>query len=158
MPNISILSLAQTASSSNSRGFPSTGHLGLTPVIIAGQIVITPLSRHEKPLVVSSVIVRLRCIESRLAALSVVSSRSLWESEPRVVWQPSQGREWEELELGTLERTPFELTVGVQDGRRFGRSSVTLREYKCVWKLEVQGTCPSLNLFGYLFSPFFLSL
>ncbi|KAL7409686.1 hypothetical protein BDY24DRAFT_402634 [Mrakia frigida] len=152
MPSISILPLpsssslnpSSSSSTAPSRSFPVVGFLGLTPIILEG-LILSRLSAPEKPLLASSVEVNIKCIESRLSgAFGVVTSEVLWSSST-VVWRAGESappREDGLVSRGVEEALgdwegKFKVVIPVEEGKKAGRSSVSLREYRVVWRLEV---------------------
>ena len=111
---------------------------------IGGLVVLTRSHPQDKPLLASSIEVSIKCYESRLGgAFAVVASETLWASEPTTIWAAPDGAA--ETTLADWEGK-FNVGVPVDAGRDKGRSTVSLKEYRVVWKLEV-GEWTKLVLF-----------
>lgn len=148
MPSITILPLpsalptrssslpspAPSSTTAPTRTWSPVGSLGVTPVNIAGLVVLARSTPQDKPLNASSVEVSIRCYESRLGgAFAPVATELLWGSQPTTLWTAHGG---ETDGLGDWQGK-FDLTIPVDAARDKGRSTVSLREYRVVWKLEV---------------------
>ncbi|WWC58404.1 uncharacterized protein I303_100944 [Kwoniella dejecticola CBS 10117] len=109
------------------RYFPHTGHLGVTPVVIAGRVA-TRLPEVCEPLGVKSITLGIRCTETAGNGLSQV----LWEKK-KVLLESSDDEEY--MELGDWD-SMFKTTIPV-DAIEQARSTMTIPEYKVVWRMEV---------------------
>lgn len=171
MPHISILSLpvsplpspssSKGNSSSPTRSFPVVGSLGLSPVVLEGVVHIR-LASLERALLASSVEVRVRCVESKLSGAGVVGEEVLWSST-QVVWKARGSAP--PREDGLVQRLAeqlfgdwegkFKIVVPIEEGKKLGRSSVSLKEYRVVWQVQVGESLVSLVSQP---SPFMMSL
>ncbi|TDL27556.1 hypothetical protein BD410DRAFT_875796 [Rickenella mellea] len=122
------LTLHSHRGNSNSRFFPHTGYLALTPVKVEG-VVRTKLDDDAKPLQASSLSVSVRCIESRLGRLGVTNSnvlveytQKLWSKPPNVDFAP----------LGDSEHT-FKIIIPAHTP---GYSCATFKDYRVYWRVE----------------------
>jgi len=106
------------------------GHLGVTPVIMNGLIVIKPADDEIKFLVaVKSISVLIRCVETRYFGNK--EERVLWEKN-KVFWQPSTG-EHQEME-GWSGR--FSISIPV-DAMEKAKSAQQTKDWKVEWKLHL---------------------
>ncbi|KAK8865819.1 hypothetical protein IAR55_000967 [Kwoniella newhampshirensis] len=111
------------------RVFPHSGHLGVTSVVIQGSA-ITKLPRECDPLQVKAVSLRVRCTEYR--TLKGGHDHLLWE-QSQVLHSPTPGQEY--VDLGDWQ-TSFKMSIPV-DAALQARSSMCIREYKVVWRMEL---------------------
>ncbi|EJD05975.1 uncharacterized protein FOMMEDRAFT_77489, partial [Fomitiporia mediterranea MF3/22] len=125
MVKISILSYRGNA---NSRYFPHSGYLGLTPVKIEG-VVRTALEEDRKPLHASSVVASVRCIEARLGRVGVVHSNVLVEYT-QTLWNKPDSVEWADLGDGEF---PFKIVIPAKSP---GFTCANFQDYRVFWRIE----------------------
>ncbi|WVQ85321.1 hypothetical protein IAT38_007486 [Cryptococcus sp. DSM 104549] len=114
------------------RFFPHTGHLGVSPVVVQGKIA-TKLPPVCDPLLVKSITLRIKCIESRAGgAFEGDVDNTLWE-KAKVLLAPPPGEEY--TGVGDWD-SMFKLAIPVEAAAA-GRSAMVIREYKVVWRFEV---------------------
>lgn len=108
------------------------GYLGLSPVVISGNVVTrVPQLAHALP--VKQVLLTVKCYEVRTeSGLNPNLENTLWEKTKRI-WQPPEGEEY--VELGEWEY-PFKITVPA-DAIESACSEQYTKEWKVVWRLEV---------------------
>ncbi|WWC66580.1 uncharacterized protein I206_100483 [Kwoniella pini CBS 10737] len=109
------------------RYFPHTGYLGVTPVVVAGRVA-TRLPEVCEPLGVKSITLGIRCTETAGNGLSQV----LWEKKKVLIEAPDDE---DYLEMGDWD-SMFKTTIPV-DAIDQARSTMTLPEYKVVWRMEI---------------------
>jgi len=89
----------------------------------------------------------------------VLSSEVLWSSR-EVVWRAGKSappredglvRRGVEEALGDWEGK-FKIMIPLEEGKKAGRSTVSLREYRVVWKLEVGESLVLSSFRSFLFS------
>ncbi|KAH8117491.1 hypothetical protein DFH11DRAFT_1817426 [Phellopilus nigrolimitatus] len=125
MVKLSILSYRGNA---NSRYFPHSGYLGLTPVKVEG-VIRTTLDEDRKPLHASSVHASVRCIEARLGRVGIVHSNVLVEYT-QTLWTKPHGVDW--AELGDAEH-PFKIVI---PSKSPGFSCANFQDYRVFWRIE----------------------
>ncbi|KAL5511510.1 hypothetical protein ACEPAH_4727 [Sanghuangporus vaninii] len=122
------LSILSYRGNSNSRFFPHSGYLGLTPVKVEG-VVRTNLDEDRKPLLASSVYASVRCIEARLGRVGVVNTNVLVEYT-QVLWSKPNGVDWADLGDGEF---PFKIVVPTKTP---GFTYANFQDYRVFWRIE----------------------
>ncbi|TFL07507.1 hypothetical protein BDV98DRAFT_599803 [Pterulicium gracile] len=125
---VSFSLLANKANLVSSRYFPYTGLLGLTPINIDG-VVKSKLDADAKPLPAISIQVSVKCYEHIVGKVGNIASNVVVD-HTQTLWTKPDGVEYDlvsDLEL------PFHITLPADVG---GFSTLSLVEYKCVWRIE----------------------
>ncbi|KAI5123310.1 hypothetical protein M0805_009331 [Coniferiporia weirii] len=125
MVKLSILSYRGNA---NSRFFPHSGYLGLTPVKVDG-VVRTTLDEDRKPLLASCVQASVRCIEARLGRVATAHSNVLVEYT-QTLWTKPHDVDW--ADLGDAE-LPFKIVIPANSP---GFSYANFQDYRVFWRIE----------------------
>lgn len=142
------LSILSYKGNSNSRFYPHSGYLGLTPVKVEGgqyhpfrpvvlhsgssyfsTVVRTALDEDKKPLQASSVQVSVSCIECRLGRVGIVHSNVLVEYS-QTLWSKSASVEYDELGDGDF---PFKIIIPI---KTLGHSYLNFQDYRVLWRVE----------------------
>jgi hypothetical protein len=127
MVSITLLSSAR-GNLVSSRFFPYSGILGLSTVHVDG-VVKTKLDADAKPLPAISIVVGLKCTEHIVGRLGNVATNILVDYS-QTLWSKPSGQDYDGV--GDLE-LPFHITLPPDVP---GFSSVSLVEYRCVWRIE----------------------
>ncbi|THH05076.1 hypothetical protein EW145_g5064 [Phellinidium pouzarii] len=122
------LSILSYKGNSNSRFFPHSGYLGLTPVKVDG-VIRTTLDEDRKPLLASSIQVSVACIEARLGRVGVMHS-SVHTEYTQILWMKPDSVEWEEL--GDAEHA-FKIVIPANSP---GFSFANFQDYRVFWRIE----------------------
>lgn len=113
----------------HARFFPHAGYLGLTPVVIQGQVR-TVLEEDRKPLRAASVCVRVRCYEADVTrAKTKGKGMNVLFDSVQEVWS-TEGEEWEDL--GEM-CAGFRIVVPID---AVGVTTTTFKNYKTWWQVE----------------------
>lgn len=114
----------------HARFFPHAGYLGLTPVVIQGQVR-TVLEEDRKPLRAASVCVRVRCYEADVTnARTKGKGMNVLFDSVQEVWSKGRGGDWEDL--GEMS-AGFRIVVPVD---AVGVTTTTFKNYKTWWQVE----------------------
>ncbi|WVO13159.1 hypothetical protein L204_100771 [Cryptococcus depauperatus] len=113
------------------RSFPSTGHLGVSPVILQGKIA-TKVPVHQTGLFpVKRIYIRVKCVETRAGgAFGGELCNTLWEQTEVFV----EACEGDYLAVGEWSSS-FKIAIPVE-AASLGRSTMCIREYKVAWKMD----------------------
>lgn len=122
------LSVLSYRGNSNTRAFPHSGYLGLTPVKVEG-VIRTTLEEDRKPLLANNIIVSVKCVESRMGRVGVVHSNTLVEYN-QILWSKPQGVDWGEL---GDEELPFKITIPADSP---GYSHTNFQDYRIYWRID----------------------
>ncbi|KAF7295079.1 hypothetical protein MIND_01046200 [Mycena indigotica] len=126
MVNVSLVS----TKGNHVKWFPYTGLLGLTHLKVEGAVR-TRLDADLKPLPASSVIVFVRCYETRIGLLGVLTSNILVEYS-QTLWSAGSTNSYSDI--GDLE-LPFRINIPPDVGGFSTASYASV--YKCTWRVEV---------------------
>ncbi|KLO10700.1 hypothetical protein SCHPADRAFT_892161 [Schizopora paradoxa] len=138
------LHILSSTGNQNSRFFPYTGYLGLTPLRVEG-VVRTKLEQDRKPILASSIVVSVKCVESRIGRFGVSHSNvlaeysvTLWSATAAATSSPSSpvSPTVQYAELGDSEH-PFRIVVPADT---LGHSSLNFQDYKISWRVEAVAT------------------
>ncbi|ODO11813.1 hypothetical protein I350_00597 [Cryptococcus amylolentus CBS 6273] len=114
------------------RNFPHAGHLGVSPVVVQGKIITKRPSVVPEPFLVRSVSLRVKCTEFRAGGAFEGELQNTLYEQTQTILVPPEGDEY--ISLGDWE-SPFRIIIPT-DAAVQGRSSMTIREYKVVWRME----------------------
>ncbi|WVQ71013.1 hypothetical protein IAR50_000538 [Cryptococcus sp. DSM 104548] len=114
------------------RNFPHAGHLGVSPVVVQGKIITKLPSVVPEPFLVRSIALRVKCTEFRPGGAFEGELQNTLYEQTQTILVPPEGDEY--VSLGDWE-SPFRIVIPT-DAAIKGRSSMTIREYKVVWRME----------------------
>ncbi|OWZ54726.1 hypothetical protein C356_01787 [Cryptococcus neoformans c45] len=129
-----MLDLSVTPKHGNAGGryFPHTGHLGVSPVVVQGKVA-TKLPPVCDPLLVKNISLRIKCTEYRTGgAFEGDLQNTLWE-QSQLLLAPPDGEKY--LNVGDWDQQ-FKMAIPIEAATQ-GRSTMCIREYKVVWRMEV---------------------
>lgn len=129
-----MLDLSVTPKHGNAGGryFPHTGHLGVSPVVVQGRVA-TKLPPVCDPLLVKSISLRIKCTEYRTGgAFEGDLQNTLWE-QSQLLLAPPNGEKY--INVGDWDQQ-FKMAIPIEAATQ-GRSTMCIREYKVVWRMEV---------------------
>lgn len=123
----------QTNRGNNSRAWPFTGYLGLTPVTLHGSLS-TYIEEDKIELEASSVIVRAACYEGDISCPggAATASRRLFEVS-KVLWTPSGGSRF--AALGDFQHA-WHLTIPPNAREQGAVSTLNFKTWRVWWVVE----------------------